>query len=121
MAAQDHLNSTQFFHVAPTDYRESIAKHGLDYSRGEDNYAGRNQHRGNYLFTHEEAAHAYHEVVTAHEQDEYGPEARSYDIYHVTNPGKIRSDPFKHDESGLGKHSVYTTNPIPATNLKRLS
>lgn len=122
MAAHDNLHPQQFFHVAPDSARESIAAGGLDHRSGERMWPGVKYPQGTYLFGDEGAAHEYREGRERHEQDEYGMEARSFDVYHVTVPStaKLHKDPFHDDESGLGKSSVYTKAALPPTALKRL-
>jgi hypothetical protein len=120
MPADEHLGA-QFFHVAPVEARESIEQHGLDPRKGEKVWPSRKYPKGTYLFGDEEAAHSYREVLNRHEADEYGMDARSYEVWNVDLPKgvKTKQDPFHEDESGLGKSSVFTRRPIPPTSLRR--
>lgn len=107
-----------YYHVAPKEFRDSIQEHGLDHTRGDSAYTGLDFPRGNYLFHNEEHAHHYRDVRDEEEQEEYGPEAREHDVWHVSGDHPVHQDPFHDDESGLGESSVYSTSPIPAHHLR---
>lgn len=109
-----------YFHVAPEDAADSIAEHGLDHTRGESAYAdiSLDYPQGNYLFADPDAAAQYAAMRAEEEADEYGPDARDYDVYEVRHDGPVSLDPFHDDESGLGASAVYTDQPIPADRIR---
>lgn len=109
-----------YFHVAPDDAADSIAEHGLDHTLGESAYADMtlDYPQGNYLFTDPDAAAAYAALRAEEERDEYGWDARDYDVYEVRHDGPVSLDPFRDDESGLGTGAVFTERPIPADRVR---
>lgn len=116
------LSPAQFWHVAPSDVRESIEEHGIDHRRGEQQFDGIEYPAGNYFFGDEGAAHEEAERRWQHELDEYGPsDALRHDVYAVDVDVPVRQDPFHDDESGRGESAVYTRAPIPPKQVKRVS
>lgn len=118
------VGASLYFHVAPDDARDSIAVHGLDHDRGESAYAETSlgYPSGNYLFSDPDAAAEYASIRAEEERDEYGPEARGYDVYEVRlGDENVNPDPFRDDASGLGVSAVYVETPVPATAVRPIT
>jgi hypothetical protein len=109
-----------FYHVAPCDALGFISREGLLPERRRLAGVSLEYPTGVYLFSSEEAAVNFSDMVEREEVDEYGEgEAMRYAIITVRPaPGMVLlQDPFSDDESGLGRYSLYTPDGIPALRL----
>lgn len=119
MAAIDNVSNVQMWHVAPSRASESIEKNGIDYRHGTSKWRGIDFPKGNYVFTNEDAAKEYAETMDQMERDN-GGDYDTHTVWHIPKfSGTIHRDPFEDDESGLGKFSRYTEEPISPTAIRR--
>lgn len=103
-----------YYHVAPWQNRDSILQHGLDHTRGENQWG---MTPGNYFWENEDDAHEYADGMTQMARDEGGydeDDEPGYVVLPFYHDGPVMDDPEGNHEQARGR-SFYTTDPIPAS------
>ena len=118
------LNYEQFFHVSPSENRESIERHGMDRRRGaaqwEETDAESGDYPGNYLFHSDRDAriHARNMASASGEgTPNYLGTASKFDLYEVNVPRHLRGRVLREDP--LLQDASVSDQPIPRSWIRR--